>query len=326
MSTGTIPPLSAWKRWIPTPPVMAAWAVLLLGFFWTYRETMVHVVGVWCRTPDYGHGFFVPIFSAFLLWQRQEMVDPWPVRGSWWGLPFLAVFALVRWFNLYLNYERDIDSLLPFLVGMTLVLGGWRALRWAWPSIVFLIFMVPLPDAVATLSREKLQHWSTVMSTYALQTLGIPAIESGNVIRLSAPENQLEVERSCSGLRMLTMFIAICVGTSFVLRAPVWKKIVVLVSSVPIAIISNVMRIVVTGMLFEWVSKDVGNFIHDWAGWWMMILAMLMIWAEMSLLSALLIEPPTGGPLAFGERGGPSRRQNPLAGAGLGPRPDKPRV
>ena len=73
---------------------MAAWGVLLLGFLWTYWETMVHIVGVWWSTPDYGHGFFVPIFAGFLLWQRQEMVDPWPNRGTWWGIPFFVVFAL----------------------------------------------------------------------------------------------------------------------------------------------------------------------------------------------------------------------------------------
>ena len=138
----------------------------------TYWETLVHTVGVWYTTPDYGHGFFVPIFAGFLLWQRQEMVDPWPNRGTWWGIPFFALFALVRWLNLFLNYERDIDSLLPFLVGMTLILGGWRALRWAWPSIVFLIFMVPLPDFVAAAFGGKLQRVATIMSVYVLQTLG----------------------------------------------------------------------------------------------------------------------------------------------------------
>ena len=116
MSIGTIPPLTQWKRWIPTPPVMAAWGVLLLVFLWTYWETLFHVVRVWYSTPDYGHGFFVPIFAGFLLWQRQEMVDPWPNRGTWWGIPFFAVFALIRWFCLCMNYERDIDSLIAILV------------------------------------------------------------------------------------------------------------------------------------------------------------------------------------------------------------------
>jgi len=314
---------------------MVAWGVLLAGFLFTYWETLVHVVRVWATTPDYGHGFFVPIFAGYLLWQRQEMVDPWPDRGTWWGIPFFLVFALVRWFNLFLNYERDIDSLLPFLVGVTLVLGGWRALRWAWPSIVFLIFMVPLPDFVAAALGRKLQHLATIMSAYVLVTLGIPAIplgEGSNVIQLTRPEDQLEVARSCSGLRMMVLFFALCVGTSFVMRAPVWKKIILILSAVPIAIVSNVLRIVLTGILYEWWNQTVGNFVHDYAGWLMMIWAMLMIWGEMSLISALVIEPLTEGPLALGEVSGSARqatlarRRNPLVGpVGFGPPPEKPR-
>jgi exosortase len=280
-------------------------------------------------TPDYGHGFFVPIFAAFLLWQRQEMVDPWPTRGTWWGMAFFAVFALIRWLNLFFNYERDIDSLLPFLLGVTLVLGGWRALRWAWPSILFLIFMVPLPDFLAAALGGKLQRVATIMSVYVLQTLGVPAIALGdasNVIQLSAPNNQLEVARACSGLRMMTLFFAICVGASFLLRETFWKKIILVFSAVPIAVISNVVRIVVTGMLMEWIGHDVGLYFHDKAGWMMMPLAMLMIWGELSLLSSLLIETSREGPLSFGDAGGPSRRRRPLADpGGLGPRPDKPR-
>ncbi len=327
MSIGTVPPLTQWKRWIPTTPVMAAWGVLLLAFLWTYWETLYRVVGVWFSTPDYGHGPFVPLFAAFLLWKRQEMVDPWPNRGTWWGMLFFAISAFIRWGCMYLNYERDIDSLLPFLVGLTLILGGWRALRWAWPSILFLIFMVPLPDFLAAALGGKLQRVATVMSVYVLQTLGIPAIalgEGSNVIQLPDPP-PLEIARACSGLRMMTLFFAICVGASFVLRAPIWKKILLIVSAVPIAILCNVARIVLTGMLQEWVSVGVAYFIHDYAGWWMMVAAMLMIWGEMALLSALLIEASMEGPLSFGERGGPSRRQSPLAGAGpSGPRPNKP--
>ena len=333
MSDGTISAPAPWKRWVPSPPVMAAWAVLLLGFVWAYWETLQHVVRVWSHTPDMEHGFVVPIFAAYLLWKRQDMVDPWPDRGTWWGLPFFAVFALVRWFNLFLNYERDIDSLIPFLIGVTLLVGGWRALRWAWPSIMFLIFMVPLPDFVATFSRDFLQRLCTKMSVYVLQTVGVPVVESGNMILAPHPENNLDVARSCSGLKMLTVFIAICVGASFVLREPVWKKIVLLVSAVPIAVVSNVMRIAVTGMLCEWVGKSVGMFVHDWAGWWMMILAIVLIWGEMSLLSALIIEVPIEGPLSFGGGGGgggPSRRRSPAVGLGprpvapLGPRPESP--
>ena len=328
MSIGTVPPLAQWKRWQPSQPVLAAWGILLVAFLWTYWDTLFHIVRVWATTPDYGHGFFVPIFSAFLLWQRQEMVNPWPTKGTWWGIPFFLVFVFFRWLNLFLNYERDINSLFPFLIGMTLILGGWRALRWAWPSILFLIFMVPLPDSLAKALGGKLQRIATVMSLYVLQTVGVPAIPLGQqstVIQLSAPNNKLDVEQACSGLKMMTVFFAICVGFSLLVQMPLWKKAVVIVSAVPIAIISNVARIVLTGMLMEWVSGDLARFIHDHAGWWMMILAMLLIWGEMALLAALLVETPAEGPLSFGDRAGPARRPSPLAGPALGPAPNKPR-
>jgi exosortase len=328
MSSGTVPPLSQWKRWKPAPPVMAAWGVLLVIFFWTYWDTLLHIVHVWSTRPDCEHGFFVPIFAAYLLWHRQEMVDPWPSKGSLWGLPFFAVFALVRWFNVFLNYERDIDSLLPFLIGMTLVIGGWKALKWAWPSILFLVFMVPLPDFVESAFGGYLQRVGTIMSVYMLQTLGIPAIAmaASNVIYLPTPGLQpLEVARACCGLKMMTVFFAICVAVSFVLREPWWKKTILIISAVPIAIFSNVLRIVLTGVLNEWWSEKVGSAIHDYAGWWMMIAAMLMIWGEMALLSALFIETSHEGPLSFGERPTPRQRQNPLA-SGLAARTDKPRA
>jgi exosortase len=311
---------------------MAAWGILLLGFFWTYWDTIIDMVQKWYSTPDLQHGFVVPIFAGFLLWFRQEMVDPWPNRGTWWGLAFFAVFALVRWLCLFFKYERDIDSLLFFLLGMTLIVGGWRALRWAWPSILFLEFMVPLPEVVAGAASRILQRIATEMSVYVLQTLGIPAIAQGNVIQLSDPESKLDIERACSGLKMMTVFFAICVGVSLVMQMPAWKKVLLIVSAVPIAIISNVLRIVLTGVLFEYWSKTLGNWVHDNAGWWMMFPAMLMIWGEMSLLSALLIETSMEGPLSFGKGDGPRApgtpgpRRSPAGGPGpLGPQPAKPR-
>jgi exosortase len=286
------------------------------------------MVLVWYTTPDYGHGFVVPIFAAFLLWQRQEMVDPWPSRGSWWGLLFFLIFAGIRWANFLLNYERDIDALLPFLIGMTLVIGGWRALHWAWPSILFLIFMVPLPAVLAEALGRYLQRIATIMSLYLLQTIGIPAIVRGelsNVIQLSDPNNKLEVAQACSGLRMMTLFFAICVGACFVLRVPFWKKIILVLSAAPIAIVSNVARITLTGVLAEWVSPEAGHFVHDKAGFLMMPLAMLMIWGEMALIAALVIEPPTEGPFMFAGGKGAPRRDAPTGAGRAGPAPERPR-
>ena len=312
MSTATIPPLSQWKRWVPTPPVMFAWGILLVAFIWNYWTVMFHLVHVWATTPEMGHGFFVPLFAAFLLWYRQEMVDPWPTKGTWWCIPFFVVFFAFRWLNLALNYERDVDSLFPFLFGMTLALGGWKAFLWAWPSIAFLFFMDPLPDFIAKAMGGYLQHGATLITVYVLQTLGIPAIVQGagsNVIQIPvAPP--LEVARACSGLSMMTVFYAISIGLCFVLREPLWKKIVLIVSAAPIAVISNVARITVTGVLQQWVGVGVAHFFHDKLGVVMVIPALLLMWGELALLTALFIEPTTEGPLVFAEGVGISRRRS----------------
>ena len=179
MSTATVSPSEPWKRWIPTPPVMAAWGILLAAFLWTFWGELIHVVHVWATTPDMGHGFAVPIFAAFLLWHRQEMVDPWPTKGTWWCIPFFVVFAIFVCIVRLLRYDRELDSLYPFSIGMALALGGWKPLRWAWPSILFLFFMVPLPDRIAKSVAGVLQHGATLASVVAPQKVGIPAIIRG---------------------------------------------------------------------------------------------------------------------------------------------------
>ncbi len=330
MSTVVIPPLSGWRRWVPGWPVLAAWGITIGLLGWTYASTFNMLIHNWWRMPDYQHGFLVPVFSGFLLWIRQDMVDPWPSKGSWWGLPFFGAWVLMRAVNSMLNYDRDIDSIYPLLIGLALFLGGWRALRWAWPAIVFLVFMVPLPMFLSVMLSRPLQRIATVSSVYTLQTLGISAIvpgDQGTVIQLPPPCTPLDIERACSGLSMLTLFFAICVGAVFVLRVPWWEKVIILVSAVPIAVFSNVARITITGVLGVLINSQTGQRFHDWAGWVMMIIALLMIWGEMSLISWLLLEAPTDQPLALGGlRGAAAAPGNarptprPVEAAGGGPR------
>jgi exosortase len=312
-----IPPLAKWQRWVPGQSVLVAWAVLAALFGWTYWTALDRVVRAWWSTPDYGHGFVVPAFAAFLLWLRQDMVDPWPTKGSWWAMAFFAVWAFLRWGIAYFGYERDIDSLYFFLAGVALFLGGWKALHWAWPSIVFLAFMVPLPNPVADMFSQFLQmRIATPGSVFTLQTLGIAAIAEGNQIYLSQAEHPLDVAGVCSGLRMLMLFFAVCVGAAFVVRAAWWEKMVLVVSAVPIALVSNIFRISVTGILTELFSHEVGEFFHEYLGVTMMVLAILLLWGEIALISNLVPETTVKGPLTLG-----GRRPSPPLGPPPGPAP-----
>jgi len=175
-------------------------------------------------------------------------------------------------------------------------------LRWAGPAIVFLVFAVPLPGLAANLASHPLQRIGTISSAYLLQTFGFPAVSQGNVILLS--DTQLGVVEACSGLRMMMLFAAVSFATAFLWKRPILDRVIILLSAAPIAVMANIARIVLTGTLHELAShKAADALFHDLAGWFMMPLACLLLWAEISLLGRILVEPAASAPLPLGTAG-----------------------
>lgn len=300
------------KRLLPGRPVQIAWLAVAVVFLWFYWSSIQYLVRQWYAQEDYQHGFFVPIFALFLLWHRRAMI-PSAAQGSLWGLLLFGLWAVIRWVALYFNYGTLSElSMLPFFAGVAIFVGGWQGLLWSWPAILFLFFMIPLPALVQGLASEQLQNVATRISTYVIQTLGIAAVAQGNVIQLS--EKPLEVARACSGLRMMMLFFALCIGAAFISRRPLWEKIVIIASAAPIAVASNVGRIVVTGVVYEiagrWPSlidlEVAGETIHNWAGYAMMPFGLLLLLAETSLLSRLMISPESERRLVTGRAAAPA--------------------
>jgi len=302
------------REFLPTPAVLMAWLVVAAAFYWFHRASIDHLFRTWQTEEDYGHGFVVPLFSLALLWLRRDMLKSCTGKGSWLGLAILAVWAALRSVAVYFNYASVPEySILVFLTGVALFVGGWPALRWSWPAIAFLFFMIPLPGAVQGAASQWLQGIAARMSGYVIQTLGIPAIVEGHVIQLSDASKPLDVAAACSGLRMLMLFFAMCVAMAFVVRRPLWEKLVLVVSAVPIAVASNVLRIVLTAVFCEAVhlwpsmfqSLNIENpqeIIHNWVGYVVMMPAgLLLLWAEMALLSKLMVEPLPDRPLVMGK-------------------------
>jgi exosortase len=269
-------------------------AALALGLLWAYGATLAELAHQWSTDPQHSHGYLVPLFALGLLYLRRDFFQPsqWTVNA--WGLVPLLV-GLGAWIvasYFYLSWV-EASSLLPCLGGIVWLAGGRSAWRWAWPSIAFLAFMVPLPYRAAVALTDPLQHIATLSSTFALQTLGLPAVAEGNVILLS--EVELGVVEACSGLRMLVIFFALAAGVTLVIHRALWEKALILASAVPIAIIVNVIRITVTGVLHELVGARAANAVfHDFAGWVMMPLALALLWLELWVLARLFLE--TSGP------------------------------
>jgi exosortase len=148
---------------------------------WAQWPALAAMADRWSHDPRYAHGYFVPMFALALLWMRRDRLDGVRPGQSSWGLALLGLGAVVQLVGGYYRLESFQGlPLLPDLAGIALLLGGWRALGWAWPAIAFLAFMIPLPWRLENALGPPLQYLATTASTYLLQTLGFMACPRGS--------------------------------------------------------------------------------------------------------------------------------------------------
>jgi len=274
-------------------------ALFTVALIYSYLPGLTNAYIAWAN-PQYAHGWIVPLFSAALLfWWRQPITIPVPMSARIVGLLLLtAAFGLRLVAANYRIVTIDMYTFVPAICGIFILLGGWSMFRWAWAPLAFLIFMYPLPDEATRYLLGPLQTTATMVSTFALQTLGVEAYREGNQIMIG--EMRLGVVDACSGLRMLTIFCALSVGLVLVGRRSWWENAIILASAIPIALIVNSIRITVTGVLFQVADSEFAEAVfHDWAGLVMMPMAMAMLYAEQYILSNVFL-PEIEGPAVLG--------------------------
>ena len=231
----------------------------------------------------------MPLFSVALLFWWRKPVEPVSLSARIAGmLLLLASFGLRLAVARYRIVTIDMYTFVPALAGVFLLVGGWSMFRWAWAPIAFLIFMYPLPDEATRYLLGPLQTLATIVSTYALQTLGLDAFREGNQIVVG--EMHLGVVDACSGLRMLTIFVALSVALVMLGDRAWWENLVILASAIPIALIVNSIRITVTGLLYQVANSELAEMVfHDLAGWVMMPMALGMLFMLQQILSLLFV-------------------------------------
>lgn len=270
-----------------TLALASAMLLCLTGAFW---PTIVDLIGKWSSVPEYSHGYIVPLIAAGLLWARRGSAAWERMRPNAWGIAVLAAALLLRHFGAYFYFEWFEQLSLVFCVpGIVLLVGGLAALKWSWPACVFLLFMVPLPYGLEVMLRGPLRDIGTVASTFVMQTVGMPAYADGNVIVVNSV--RIGVAEACSGLRMLMVFFALSTAVAILVEQPLWRRIFIIASAVPIALVSNIARITSTGSLYALGYGDFAHAVfHDLAGWLMMVLALILLWIEIAVLDRLVIE------------------------------------
>jgi len=271
-------------------PAVPLWQLVVLSgiILWLYRAILIHLVGQWWHDPNFSHGFFVPLFSALVIWQERQKFSELPLRPSWSGM---AIAALAMWILVVGQMGAELFlsrfSLLILLAGLVVLFCGWmyfRALMFPW---AFLLLMIPVPAVVFNQITFPLQVVASRVSGLILPLLGVPVLREGNVINL--PAMALEVAEACSGIRSLMSLVALAIIYGYLMERRLWVRWVLAFASVPIAVAANSVRIIGTGLLVQyWDPEKAEGYFHASWGWIIFVISLLMLYTLHGLITVSL--------------------------------------
>jgi len=265
---------------VPVPPPLPLWqtAVITGLLLWLYFPTLSHLVAQWWSDPNFSHGFFVPLFSAFVIWQERSRLSLLRPQPSWWGLFFLG-FGLCMLMVGQMGADIFLSrlSLLIAIAGLIVLFLGWsffRALLFPW---AFLLLMIPIPAIIFNQLTFPLQNLASVVASTTLPWMGVPVLREGNVIIL--PAMALEVAEACSGIRSLMSLATLAVIYGYLMERKVSVRVLLTLASIPIAVAANSLRIVGTGLLVQyWDPERAQGFFHEFSGWLIFVVSLAMLY------------------------------------------------
>jgi len=277
--------------------------ILIIGilFCYLFHNEIDIIVRDWL-TSNWSHGFLIPVFSLYFIHQRKEEIlcsaRNGELKPNYLGLFFLICGILFYPFNivqLQYGYLKPI-GMIATLGAIVLFLGGWRLVKYTWLPIAFLIFAVPLPRRYYVSLTMPMRHLAAAIATALLNLVsGMEATVSGVVIDVIYKGQRLEpslnVAEACSGMRLLMAFLALGVAMAYLHHRPLWQRLVLLVSTIPIAIFCNIVRVTVTGFIYVLIHpKYTQGIYHDTLGLAMLPLAFGLYGFLAWFMSSLFIE------------------------------------
>lgn len=251
------------------PAVLFAAFLLLL-----YSSVATKLVYDWYTLPDFSHGFLIPFFAGYLLWERRDRIahtPVQPVRGGLFLVAFALLVLLVGRFGADLFLTRV--SFLLLATGTVLSLFGTAMLRTVLFPVLVLLLAIPLPAVVFNQLTFPLQVLASKVASAMLPIAGVPVLREGNVINL--PAMQLEVAEACSGIRSMMSLFTVAVLFGYFFERSNLRRVLLALTSLPIAVTANALRIFGTGLCVQYWDPDKAvGFFHEFSGWLMFLVSL----------------------------------------------------
>ncbi|HXV19768.1 MAG TPA: exosortase A [Desulfuromonadales bacterium] len=241
------------------PVLLLAWAAV----FWPVLPPMVET---WLGHSDNSHALLVPLISLYFLWEKREAIRLVPVQGSIPGLTLLVASLAIY----FVSYAGGIAffarlMLVAALIGLLWSCLGTAMLRLLAFPLGFLFFMVPIPDTLLGMVAFPLQLAATRISAGLIQFCSIPVYREGNMLYFL--QTQLEVAEACSGIRSIMSLTMLGVIFAYISPGSGWRKAVLILSAIPVAMLANILRVSGTGVLAHFFGDRVARgFLHEFSG------------------------------------------------------------
>ncbi|MDQ3439950.1 MAG: exosortase/archaeosortase family protein, partial [Planctomycetota bacterium] len=271
-------------------------AALFAAVFWPNLRRLWDKTNPIYGEPNWGHAVCVPIIGLYFLYANRDELLRQPVKTRWEGLLIMLGGILFYGWAIWPgqnDFFKDFGMVVA-LFGLVLLLTGWSVMKIAWFPIAYLVCMIPWPSLFYSRLASPLQALAASVSVGVLRFTGVDALNTGTKIRMmpfTPQERVLNVAEACAGLRSLMTFITVAAAVAFLSNRPLWQKIIITVSAIPIAIACNVMRVAGQGLLDYYVSHELSEgFAHQFAGIVMLVPAFFLILLVGWVLDQLFIE------------------------------------
>ena len=290
-----------WNRLL-TPRVVFMMLPVLGLLVAAYAYPLMRWEATWRTEDDWSHGYLVPLLAVVVAHFRLKERPPSRIRPCVWGLGLILVGCVLRiWSRTMMFGYPGEATFLIVVAGIVLLVLGWDLFKAVWVSVAYLGLMIPWSVKYYEGVALPLQRGAAAGAEHILSILGFLVVRHGNVLHLSS--GPITVAEACSGLHLLMTFVALGVLMAFMYRRPLWERLLIMGSSVPIAVFCNVIRVTLMGISSDMLYAEAARLARG-APTWSAYAPQFTAWSSGAWLGVALL---VGGLFLLVMRGGPER-------------------